>query len=95
MDEERVKKLDDVEVLGVSDGENLLNYYERLLTLLDDLKDLKDLVQKQKGNTEFFKRSAKVDFKNFTLLDEMKHSKAQRSTVKTWASCKHLELILM
>ncbi|KAI0999089.1 hypothetical protein K3495_g9106 [Podosphaera aphanis] len=78
------------EELDDSDDENLLDYYERLLTLFDDLKDL---VHEQKGNTEFLKRFAEGNLRNFTLLDEIKHLKAQRSMSKTWSSRKHSELL--
>ncbi|KAI0999358.1 hypothetical protein K3495_g8838 [Podosphaera aphanis] len=81
---------DEAEELDDSDDENLLDYSERLQTLFDDLKDL---VHEQKGNTEFLKRFAEGNLRNFTLLDGIKHLKAQRSMAKKWSSRKHSELL--
>ncbi|KAI0992003.1 hypothetical protein K3495_g16183, partial [Podosphaera aphanis] len=84
------EELDEAEELDDSGDENLPDNSERLLTLFDDLKDL---VHEQKGNTEFLKRFAEGNSRNFTLLDEIKHLKAQRSMSKTWSSRKHSELL--
>ncbi|KAI0993612.1 hypothetical protein K3495_g14572 [Podosphaera aphanis] len=84
------EELDEAEELDDFDDENLLDYSERLLTLFDDLKDL---AHEHKGNTEFPKRFAEGNLRNFTLLDEIKHLKAQRSISKTCSSRKHSELL--
>ena len=86
MDEE----LDEAEELDDSDDQNLPDCSERLLKLFDDLRDF---VHEQKDNTEFLRRFAEGNFRNFTLLDEIKHLKSQRSMPKTWASRKHSELL--
>ncbi|KAI1005973.1 hypothetical protein K3495_g2251 [Podosphaera aphanis] len=83
-------ELDEAEELDDFDDENLPDYSERLLTLFDDVKDL---AHEHKGNTEFPKRFAEGNLRNFTLLDEIKHLKAQRSISKTWSSRKHSELL--
>ncbi|KAI0995576.1 hypothetical protein K3495_g12601 [Podosphaera aphanis] len=84
------EELDEAEELDDSDDENLPDYSETLLTLFDELKDL---VHEQKSNTEFLKRFVEGNLSNFTLLDEIKHLKAQRSMSKTWSSRKHSELL--
>ncbi|KAI1000002.1 hypothetical protein K3495_g8197 [Podosphaera aphanis] len=78
------------EELDDSDDENLPDYSERFLTLFNDLKDL---VHEQKGNTKFLKRFVEGNLRNFTLLDEIKHLKAQMSMSKTWSSRKHSDLL--
>ncbi|KAI0993048.1 hypothetical protein K3495_g15136 [Podosphaera aphanis] len=82
--------VDESEELDDSDDENLPDYSERLVTLFDDLKDL---FHEQKGINEFLKRLAEGNLRNFALLDETKHLKAQRSMSKTWSSRKHSELL--
>ena len=79
---------EDSEELTISEDETPKAIATRIKSTLDDLKDLID-EQVEIGNTKFLKNVEEANSKNFTLIDQIKHRKSQKTMPKTWIHNRH------